>query len=52
VAPLGRRAYNALAASRAREEPCTDETCALPAAPASKEQDAGTRADAAGRPRR
>jgi predicted DCC family thiol-disulfide oxidoreductase YuxK len=30
VAPLGRRIYNRIAASRPRESPCTDETCALP----------------------
>ena len=29
VAPLGRRAYNAFAASRPRDLPCTDETCAI-----------------------
>jgi predicted DCC family thiol-disulfide oxidoreductase YuxK len=30
VAHLGRRAYNQIAARRAREAPCTDEACALP----------------------
>jgi predicted DCC family thiol-disulfide oxidoreductase YuxK len=30
VAHLGRRAYNGIAARRAREAPCTDESCALP----------------------
>jgi predicted DCC family thiol-disulfide oxidoreductase YuxK len=30
VAHLGRRAYNGIAARRAREAPCTDEACALP----------------------
>lgn len=29
VTQLGRRAYNALAASRPRDEPCTDEACGL-----------------------
>lgn len=38
VAVVGRRTYNALAASRPRDVPCTDETCELPSA--------------AGRPRR
>jgi predicted DCC family thiol-disulfide oxidoreductase YuxK len=45
VAVVGRRAYNALAASRPRDVPCTDETCALPPASAPT-------APAAGRTRR
>ena len=36
VAPAGRRAYNALAASRPRDVPCTDEACGLPAAGRSR----------------
>jgi predicted DCC family thiol-disulfide oxidoreductase YuxK len=34
VAAVGRRLYNALAASRPREAACTDDACALPEAPA------------------
>lgn len=33
VAPLGRRVYAAIAASRPRDVPCTDEVCDLPARP-------------------
>jgi predicted DCC family thiol-disulfide oxidoreductase YuxK len=51
VALVGRRAYNALAASRPRETPCSDETCALPT-PTATRPAAQPRADAAGRPPR
>lgn len=54
VAPLGRRLYNALAATRPRDVPCTDETCAIPA-PATADRPgtaAGPATPATGRNRR
>jgi predicted DCC family thiol-disulfide oxidoreductase YuxK len=35
VSTLGRRAYNSFAATRPRDQPCTDDVCAVPARPAS-----------------
>ena len=51
VALVGRRAYNALAATRPRDVPCTDDTCALPVPPAASRSQAPARADAPGRNR-
>lgn len=35
VSSVGRRAYNRLAATRPRDQPCTDEVCALPSRPSA-----------------
>lgn len=58
VALVGRRAYNAIAASRPRDVPCTDETCALPTPsakrsrePASDSAIRASQSDPPGKPR-
>jgi predicted DCC family thiol-disulfide oxidoreductase YuxK len=45
VAALGRRAYNALAASRPRDVPCTDETCSIHARPSGRHHDVAAGAE-------